>query len=53
VIDVTIKPSAPPGTVVAGKLYVDDLMNAYGVPPYGDFTADEMAVIPYRYRVSR
>jgi hypothetical protein len=53
VIDVTITPSARPGTVVAGKLYVDDLMSVYGVPPYGDGTADELAVIPYRYRVSR
>jgi hypothetical protein len=53
VIDVTITPSAPVGTVVTGKLYVDDLMNVYGVPPYDDLTADELAVIPYRYRVSR
>jgi hypothetical protein len=52
VIDVTITPSAPTGTVVRGKLYVDDLMNVYGVPPYGDTTADELAAIPYRYRVS-
>jgi hypothetical protein len=51
VIDVTITPSAPAGTVVRGKLYVDDLMNVYGVPPYGDLTADELAAIPYRYRV--
>jgi hypothetical protein len=53
VIDVTITPSARPGTVVSGNLYVDDLMSVYGVPPYGDGTADELAVIPYRYRVSR
>jgi len=53
VIDVTIKPSAAPGTVVSGKLYVDDLMSVYGVPPYDDLTADELAAIPYRYRVSR
>ena len=53
VIDLTIKPSAPAGTVVAGKLYVDDLMNVYGVPPYDDVSADELAAIPYRYRVSR
>jgi hypothetical protein len=52
VIDVTITPSAPAGTVVRGKLYVDDLMNVYGVPPYDDLTADELAAIPYRYRVS-
>ena len=52
VIDVTIKPSAPPGTVVAGTVYVDDLMNVDGVPPYDDVTADELAAIPYRYRVS-
>ena len=51
VIDVTITPSGPAGSVVSGKLYVDDLMNVYGVPPYDDLTADELAAIPYRYRV--
>ncbi|HUC24285.1 MAG TPA: S8 family serine peptidase, partial [Streptosporangiaceae bacterium] len=51
-VDVTITPSGPAGTVVTGRLYVDDLMNVDGVPPYGDVTADEVAVIPYQYRVS-
>ena len=36
---------------MSGKLYVDDLMNVYGVPPYDELTADELAAIPYRYRV--
>ena len=48
----TITPSAPVGTVVTGKLYVDDLMSVYGVPPYDELTGDELAAIPYEYRVS-
>jgi Subtilase family len=51
-VDVTITPSGPAGTIVTGRLYIDDLMNVDGVPPYGDVTADEVAVIPYQYRVS-
>jgi hypothetical protein len=51
-VDVTITPSGPAGTVVTGRLYVDDLMNVDGVPPYSDVTADEVAAIPYQYRVS-
>ena len=52
VVDVTITPAGPAGTLVTGRLFVDDLMNVYGVPPYGDVTADEVAAIPYQYRVS-
>jgi hypothetical protein len=52
-IDLTITPAGPAGTVVTGRLYVDDLMSVYGVPPYGDQTADEVAVIPYEYRITR
>ncbi len=48
-IDVTITPSAAPGTTVTGTLYVDDLLTA--VPPYDQFAADELAGIPYSYTV--
>jgi hypothetical protein len=49
VINVTIKPSATPGTIVSGKLYVDDYLD--NVPPYGLTTGDELADIPYSYTV--
>jgi Subtilase family len=47
VIEVTITPSGPSGTVVSGNLYVDDLVG--DLPPYGQTTGDELAAIPYRY----
>jgi hypothetical protein len=47
--DVTITPTAAKGTVVRGTLYVDDLLA--GVPPYGQFTGDEVDALPYVYRV--
>jgi len=49
VIQVTITPSGPNGTVVSGTLYVDDL--TYGVPPYGQVSGDELAAIPYSYTI--
>jgi hypothetical protein len=49
VIDVTITPSGPNGTTVNGTLYVDDF--ASGVPPYGQFSGDELAAIPYSYTI--
>jgi hypothetical protein len=49
VINVTITPSGKPGTVVSGKLYVDDFLD--DVPPYGHITGDELAAIPYSYTV--
>ena len=49
VIEVTITPSGPNGTVVNGTLYVDDL--TYGVPPYGQVSGDELAAIPYSYTI--
>jgi hypothetical protein len=48
-INVTITPNAAGGTVVSGNLYVDDL--ATDVPPYGQFSGDELAAIPYEYTV--
>jgi len=47
--DVTITPSAPSGSVVKGTLYVDDLLG--GVPPYGQYTGDEVDALPYQYTV--
>jgi hypothetical protein len=47
--DVTITPSAPKGTVVRGTLYVDDLLAA--IPPYGQFSGDEVDALPYEYKV--
>ena len=47
--EVTITPSAPAGTVVSGTLYVDDLLAA--IPPYLQFSGDEVAALPYKYRV--
>ncbi|HKN72148.1 MAG TPA: S8 family serine peptidase [Terriglobales bacterium] len=49
VIDVTITPSGASGTVVSGNLYVDDLVSA--LPPYDQFTGDELAAIPYTYTI--
>lgn len=48
-INVTVTPGAAAGTVVSGTLYVDDL--APGVPPYGQFSGNELAAIPYEYTV--
>jgi len=48
-IPVTITPSAPKGTVVSGKLYIDSL--EVGIPPYGQFSGDELAGLPYQYTV--
>jgi hypothetical protein len=49
-INVTITPSASPGTVVAGTLYVDDFLT--GVPPYGQQGSDELIGLPYKYTVA-
>jgi hypothetical protein len=48
-INVTITPSAAPGTVVSGNLYVDDFMT--DVPPYGQQGPDELTGLPYKYKV--
>ncbi|HYK32575.1 MAG TPA: S8 family serine peptidase [Streptosporangiaceae bacterium] len=49
VIDVTIKPSGKPGTVVRGFLYVDDTVVT--LPPYGGTTGNELVAIPYAYTI--
>lgn len=49
VINVTINPSGPSGTHVSGTLYVDDLLT--NVPPYGQFTGDELAGLAYSYTI--
>lgn len=46
VVTVTVAPSAASGTN-AGTLYVDALEP--GVPPYGQFSGDEVAALPYSY----
>jgi hypothetical protein len=46
---VTITPSAPRGTVVRGTLYVDDLLA--GIPPYNQFSGNEVDALPYEYTV--
>jgi len=46
---VTITPSGASGTTVHGALYVDDYVS--GVPPYGQFTGDELASLPYAYTI--
>ncbi len=47
VIDVTITPSATPGTVVSGHLYVDVYTSA--VPYLNNTSGDELAALPYEY----
>ena len=49
IIDVTITPSGSSGTVVTGNLYVDTFVGA--VPPYLATSGDEVAAIPYTYKV--
>jgi hypothetical protein len=53
VIDVTITPSGARGTVVRGHMYVDDYNS--DVPPtvVDTLTGNELAAIPYEYRVGR
>ncbi len=49
-VNVTITPSAAAGSVVSGVLYVDALLN--DIPPYEQAAGNELAGIPYEYRVS-
>jgi hypothetical protein len=48
-VNVTITPSAAQGTVVRGTLYVDDLLA--GIPPYSQFSGNEVDALPYTYTV--
>ena len=49
VIDVTITPSGASGTLVNGTLYLDAAIA--GVSPYGQVSGDELAGLPYSYRI--
>jgi hypothetical protein len=49
VINVTITPSGPSGTVVSGNLYVDDFVSA--IPPFSQVSGDELAALPYTYTI--
>jgi hypothetical protein len=49
VVHVTITPSGSRGTVIKGNLFVDDFTSA--VPPYDQASGDELAAIPYKYRI--
>jgi len=51
IIDVVITPSANPGTVVSGNLYVDTFESAVTYEEGG--SASELAAIPYEYTVGR
>ena len=48
-INVTFTPVGPSGTVISGALYVDTYFQ--GLPPYGQYASDELAVIPYAYTI--
>jgi hypothetical protein len=50
-VNVTFTPTGGPGSVVRGTLYVDDVSD--NVPPYGTFSASEVAAVPYQYTVRR
>jgi hypothetical protein len=48
-IRVTITPTGASGTTVTGNLYVDDFADS--IPPYGQFSGDELAALPYAYTI--
>jgi Subtilase family/Peptidase inhibitor I9 len=48
-VNVTITPSGASGTVVSGALYVDDFLT--NVPPFGQISGNELAKIPYLYKI--
>jgi Subtilase family/Peptidase inhibitor I9 len=50
-VNVTFTPTGAPGSVVHGTLYVDGVTDA--VPPYAQFSASELAAIPYEYTIQR
>jgi hypothetical protein len=49
VITVRIKPRGASGTIVRGDLFIDDYVPS--LPPYGQTTGDELAAIPYTYKI--
>ena len=51
VIKVTFTPTGAPGTAVRGNLYVNAFSD--NIPPYAQFSASEVAAIPYAYTVRR
>jgi hypothetical protein len=51
VIDVTITPSGVSGSVVSGTLYVDAIGTGTPNAAYEQFSADEMAGLPYTYTI--
>jgi len=50
-IEVTITPSASPGTKVHGTLYLNDFNSDVPPPAYEQEAADELAAFPYEYKV--
>jgi hypothetical protein len=48
-VNVTFDAAGTAGSVVVGTLYLDTLQT--GVPPYGQITGDEVASLPYSYKV--
>jgi len=52
VAKVTFTPTGTPGALVTGDLFVDTLEDDVPPPAYGQSTGDELAAIPYAYRVA-
>ena len=52
VAKVTFTPTGSPGALVTGDLFVDTLEDDVPPPAYGQSTGDELAAIPYAYRVA-
>ena len=50
-VDVTFTPSGGAGSVDEGNLYVDVVND--DIPPYHQFSASEVAAIPYSYKVGK
>ena len=48
-VNVTFRAAGAAGATVAGTLYLDALQG--GVPPYGQLAGDEVAALPYSYKV--
>jgi hypothetical protein len=48
-VNVTFRAAGTAGATVSGTLYLDALQS--GVPPYGQLAGDEVAALPYSYKV--